>query len=86
MVFGVGQVEVPTPRPEDDAAPKDPKGDDPNNPDVTRDPEPAPPGLLPPGETHEEEITRRSAKQNFIRSHTFRLNEFGNVTLSSLFH
>lgn len=86
MVFGVDPVEIPTPRPKDDAAPKDPKGDDPNNPDVTKDPEPAPPGVLLPGKKHEEEITRRFEKQNFVRSHTFKLDEFGNVTLSSSIH
>ncbi|KAH3980431.1 hypothetical protein HBH64_030150 [Parastagonospora nodorum] len=86
MVFGVEDVEVPTPRPKDDATPKDPKGDDPNNRDVTKDPEQAPPGLLPPGETREEEITRRLEKQNFVRSHTFKLDAYGNVTLSSSLH
>jgi len=88
LIFTVEDLAAPTPRPKDDAPPKDPAGpskDNPNDKEPSRD-LPAPPGLLPPQTTPGKEVARRLAQQDFVRMHTFSLDERGDVTLSSSFY
>ncbi|KAH5071318.1 hypothetical protein HBH96_010910 [Parastagonospora nodorum] len=80
LMFGVVNLSAPTPRPRDDTT-KDPAagpGSDPNDTEMTEEPDD--PDLLPEGGNVGAWSLQ---KRSFVRVHTFRLNERGNVTLSS---
>jgi len=82
-MFGVVDLSAPTPRPKDDTK-KDPAAgpsSDPNDTEMTEDP--VEPGVLPEGGNTG---ARSLEKRSFVRMHTFRLDERGNVTLSSSLH
>jgi hypothetical protein len=89
MMFGVQDLAAPAPRPKDDTAPKDPaagpSGSDPNENKMTEDIEMLD-AVPPDDEKFGNKETRGLAKGNFVRLHTFSLDEHGNVTLSSSNH
>jgi hypothetical protein len=83
-MFGVVDLNAPTPRPRDDTTkdpPAGPSGGDPNDTEMTND-------LDVPVLLLEEAVsvhvgTRSLQKRSFVRMHAFKLDERGNVTLSS---